>query len=825
METRKPATPTHPPPSTVTRDIDLTVGAAGHRAAGAADEVQATITVGGDLSGQVAVGSDIVQMQIGTMYGNVLTTARAEAAPTVTSRRRPVRLLPRAPTAFVGRTDESGRVLDALLARDAIGITGPPGVGKSTLLRFVAHHPQLDAMPAGVVHLSTFDETPNDFAQALFDAFYETTTPYKPSRGEVRQRLHDVDAAVLLDDVTWTGDEVGRALDTPPAAGIALASEQAVVAAEVRLHDLPTEAARPAAAPELAAQERQALGAVAAVPGLAFDDRQLAAAAAIDDPHPLLTRLAEHGLVLQRAGRAGARDRFAAAPDAQNSLTDDELQSARSTLQEYFLAWALRHRHTVQVDPNEVDAAVTMLRHVARRGGWPLVIALGLAVESSLSLTGRWDAWGQTLERLTQAAEQLGADDVHAFALHQRGTLAACTGDVQAAIGLLQKALRLREELGDVAGVEVTRANLETLAPLPPLLPPPSTPTAPPTPWTWILLATIVGIGAVVGGLFATSVLPFDATPPVGLVSVPFVVDLTEGEAVAALDRLGLSGSVTRVENDAPAGTVVDQDPDAGAEVEPGSEVSLFIASDSATPPDGTPPDGTPPDGTPPDGTPPDGTPPVPPENRVEVPGVVGEDVEDAVSILDGAGLSAETVTVERSDITPGTVVGQDPRARELVDRGMTVTLEVAQLPVVTVPSIVGSSEDEAVQVVVGEGLEPGESIEAPEVFFASEEVDAFFLDAGTVVQQSPTSGTEVLAGSPVDLTVLAQDSVIVPQVEGLGLAEADEALSERELEYTREILEDEEPMCSVESQDPDGGAIVPSGFIVNLQISECPID
>lgn len=271
-------------------------------------------TVGGDLSGQLAVGSDIVQMQIGTMYGNVITTAPADAAPAVTPRPRPIRLLPRAPSPFVDRTGETGQVIDALSACSAVNVTGPPVTGKSTLLRFVAHHPRLAALPAGVVHLSAFDETPADLAQSLFDAFYETTTPYKPSVGEIRQRLHDVEAALLLDDVAWSSDQTDRVLDTAPRSGFALASEQPVLATEVRLRDLPAEVARPAPAEALGAAERRVLGVLAAVPDLALDADQLAAVMGERAPTGELDRLAQQGYVLQRAGREGAPERFAASP-------------------------------------------------------------------------------------------------------------------------------------------------------------------------------------------------------------------------------------------------------------------------------------------------------------------------------------------------------------------------------------------------------------------------------------------------------------------------------------------------------------------------------
>lgn len=791
MQDPRHPTRTVPSPSTVTRDIDVRRGPprANAEQPGA---VQATVTVGGDLSGQVAIGSDIVQMQIGTMYGNVITTAPADAAPAVTRRPRPVRLLPRAPSPFADRTSETGQVIDALLAHGAVNVTGPPGSGKSTLLRFVAHHPRLLSLPSGVVHLSAFDETPADLAQSLFDAFYETTTPYKPSIGEIRQRLHDVEAALLLDDVAWSSDESGRVLDTAPQSGFALVSEHPVLATEVRLREPPAEGPRRAPAGQLGADERRVLGALGAVPGLALDAEQLAAVTVGRLPAAELEHLAQQGLVLQRAGREGAPERFAASPAAKQAMTDDELQAAGAGLDEYFLAWALRHRHSVQAAPNDVDAALTVMTDAGRRGRWGLVIALGQAVESSLAVAGRWDAWGQVLQRLTTAAEELDADDVRAFALHQRGALAASAGDTDAATALFQDALAIRERLGDTVGADVTRTNLQQVAPPPP----------PPLPWGWIVVGTLLATGALLGALFATGVLPPGDSSAEPLVRVPDLLGQSGDAALEQLADLDLAGEVTTVEDDAPEGTVVDQDPDAGTQVEPASEISLLVASGDGDP-----------------------TEPTEPPRDIEVPNLIGEHVDEAIAILDDVGLSAQTVTVEFADVERGIVMAHDPQAGELVEPDTTVTLTVAQPAPVTVPSVVGRLVEEAAEILGAEGLALGEVLPAEEVVIPLQELDAVFVDAGTVVHQNPAPGTAAAADTPVDVVVVPVDSAVVPFLEGRPIGEAIEELKGRNLDHERSSLPGEEATCEVASQDPGPGTIVPFGFVVLLETTPCPID
>ena len=48
-------------------------------------EIRATVTVGGDVSGQLAVGSNIVQMRVGNVLGNLVNVlppdARVNVAP------------------------------------------------------------------------------------------------------------------------------------------------------------------------------------------------------------------------------------------------------------------------------------------------------------------------------------------------------------------------------------------------------------------------------------------------------------------------------------------------------------------------------------------------------------------------------------------------------------------------------------------------------------------------------------------------------------------------------------------------------------------------
>lgn len=64
-------------------------------------------------------------------------------------------------------------------------------------------------------------------------------------------------------------------------------------------------------------------------------------------------------------------------------------------------------------------------------------------------------------------------------------------------------------------------------------------------------------------------------------VPLPALVGLPEGVAVDRLERLGLVPQIRFRTSDRPAGTVLETDPSAGAEVVPGDEVTLVIAEPS----------------------------------------------------------------------------------------------------------------------------------------------------------------------------------------------------------------------------------------------------
>jgi len=142
----------------------------------------------------------------------------------------------------------------------------------------------------------------------------------------------------------------------------------------------------------------------------------------------------------------------------------------------YFATWAEGQQQARDCLLEEADPILRALAWGAGAGRWAEVLRLGRAVEGALALGGRWSAWAQVQRWALQAAQALGERAAEAWALHQLGTRTLCLGDAAAARTSLDKALHIRQAIGDRAGAAVTRHNLTVL------LGPPAPPQEPPQP-------------------------------------------------------------------------------------------------------------------------------------------------------------------------------------------------------------------------------------------------------------------------------------------------------------------------------------------------------
>jgi eukaryotic-like serine/threonine-protein kinase len=192
--------------------------------------------------------------------------------------------------------------------------------------------------------------------------------------------------------------------------------------------------------------------------------------------------------------------------------------------------------------------------------------------------------------------------------------------------------------------------------------------------------------------------------------AVPDVTGATLEQAVSRLQDEGFKVDIERGNDEAPVGTVYEQDPSAGDEAEEGSTVRISVSEGPAT---------------------------------AEVPDVVGTLEDAARRELEDAGFTVNVAQVF-SDEPEGSVVAQSPRGGEEAEKGSAVRINVSKgTGQTTVPNVVGLSEDEAKQELEQADLQAN-VVEVP-----SQE------PAGTVVAQNPDSGS-ARSGSTVRLNVSA---------------------------------------------------------------------
>lgn len=320
--------------------------------------------------------------------------------------------------------------------------------------------------------------------------------------------------------------------------------------------------------------------------------------------------------------------------------------------------------------------------------------------------------------------------------------------------------------------------------------PPPPPPGPPPRPllWPWLLLL----LALVIGGLVAAWLLTRDnGDKGASTVNVPNVMHLKQREAVQRVNARGLiARSVTRPSS-AEAGTVVDQDPNPGADVVKDTVVTLTVSAVQAE----------------------------------AVRNVVGQREAAAVSALRAQGFQVRTTNVV-STKPSGTVIAQSPAAGARVGHGSTVTIRVSRGPV-TVPDTVGQSRADAVAAVGGAGLKP-------KVFTVPSS-----QPKGQVVAQKPLGGKRVAAGSTVRLNVSSGSTaaappppppppskpatVTVPDVTGQQQNVAQKQLNAAGLKAGVVYVASDESQGTVVSQAPEGGTTQKRGTRIQLNVSLGP--
>jgi eukaryotic-like serine/threonine-protein kinase len=196
-------------------------------------------------------------------------------------------------------------------------------------------------------------------------------------------------------------------------------------------------------------------------------------------------------------------------------------------------------------------------------------------------------------------------------------------------------------------------------------------------------------------------------------VAVPDVIGSPVEQAQLRLTAEGFTVAVEEVvDEEAPVGEVVDQDPSGNDEAPRGSEVRLFVSKGPAP---------------------------------REVPDVVGRTIAEASNLLGQAGFTVKQSAEASNDVPEGEVIRTDPAAGTTQPKGATITVVVSTGPAEgPVPSVVGLTEANAINTLNNAGFSPD---------VVEQDTDDPTQD-GRVISQDPAANTVANEGSTVTITV-----------------------------------------------------------------------
>jgi eukaryotic-like serine/threonine-protein kinase len=336
--------------------------------------------------------------------------------------------------------------------------------------------------------------------------------------------------------------------------------------------------------------------------------------------------------------------------------------------------------------------------------------------------------------------------------------------------------------------------NTAAFAPLPPIVAVPEEPVAEGVDpederrrTIWMLVAAAVLIGLLIG--FA---LTRDTTT-----EVPSVTGNQLNVAIALLQQNGFSvGDVKRVEREAPANEVLEQDPAAAPPADQASEDCSFLTFFCSKPKVTLTVSSGP--------------------GSAKVPSTAGLTSAAAEEKLEEAGFKTKLESVHSKDVEEGLVLKSEPSGGETATKGSTVVLKVSSGPkLAKVPVVVGSQRSLAVQQIRGRGFTP-----------SVEEVESKQPE-GQVIRQAPSAGSQLPPGSTVSITVSkGEEKATAPNVIGKERAEAVEAVREAGLKPVVQEQETEVPsqVGRVTDQFPPPSSEVKPGSTVTLVVGKAAI-
>ncbi|MFL5801663.1 MAG: CHAT domain-containing protein [Roseiflexaceae bacterium] len=166
-----------------------------------------------DIPGAIVavLGEGYARVTISSAAGTLLGAARPPAIERLAHAPRP----PRPPRGFRDREEEQQELLPELEPGRGAWLRGPPGSGRSALLRQAANSAAARALPDGILYINEQIEPSSldDIAQGLFSAFYASDTTVRVAPELARTYLGGLRALFMLDRLPLNSDELVELAD------------------------------------------------------------------------------------------------------------------------------------------------------------------------------------------------------------------------------------------------------------------------------------------------------------------------------------------------------------------------------------------------------------------------------------------------------------------------------------------------------------------------------------------------------------------------------------------------------------------------------------
>ena len=474
----------------------------------------------GDISGQVAVGNNI--LQIGSIHGGVVNIYQPGDKPEPELRELPVFLRPRRISEFLDRRSQVGTAVASINDKISVEFFGEDGNGKTSLLRFISYQNYSDTVKDGIIYIPAREKDLSDVLQFIFNSFYKFHSPIKLQQAEFKHSLQKLNALIIIDDIELDRADLEFLLNIAPECTYVFCSGERLLwedSKPIELKGLPFEESlqlierelgRVLSTDEIPLAEKFYNG-LNGIPLLIIQNaararennqtfeeiiRGIESAVSIEDKKELVVQglndrqkrilavLALFGGVfvnaahikdilhiqdfdsdLDKLSDLSLIEKNGEKVAINDALIDSfeklgDLKKIKQDCLNYFAQWAEKNKNNHDLIVDEADALMKVLKGGVDIGDWKGVIRLGRAIEGAFAVGLLWGLWYKVIQIILQAAKHLGEKFVEAWALHQSGTYSMCIGDNDTATRLLENALEIRNTVGDKIGAEVTRHNL-----------------------------------------------------------------------------------------------------------------------------------------------------------------------------------------------------------------------------------------------------------------------------------------------------------------------------------------------------------------------------